>query len=190
MIQASLYIIACTARNRMRQRLRRLREPRYLLGAIAGSAYLYFTVFARMRLSSELAGDPALRRRLTPAAIVPGLNASSPALFGLALLFAAAASWVFPGGSSLLEFTRAEIQFLFPAPVTRRQLLLHRLLRSQMAVFLGALIMVLAYPLLCVVLTPFFVISSLFGDGEYADKFGRSYQGLWKAMIQTNTGSP
>lgn len=146
MIQASLYIIACTARNRMRQRLRCLREPRYLLGAIAGSAYLYFTVFARMRLSSELAGNSARRRRLTPAVIVPGLNASAPALFGLALLIAAAVSWVFPAGSSLLEFTRAEIQFLFPAPLTRRQLLLHRLLRSQIAVFLGAVITVLAYP--------------------------------------------
>jgi hypothetical protein len=146
MIQAGLYIVVCTARNRMRQRLRRLREPRYLLGAIAGSAYLYFTVFARMRMSSALDRDPARRRRLTPAAVVPGLNASAPALLGLAFLVAAAASWVFPAQSALLEFTRAEIQFLFPAPLTRRQLLLYRLLRSQIAVFLGALIMALAYP--------------------------------------------
>jgi ABC-2 type transport system permease protein len=145
MIQASLYIVACTAKNRLRLRLRRLREPRYLLGAIAGSAYLYLTVFARMRLSSELAGNRA-GRRLTPAALVPGLNASGPALLGLLFLVAAAASWVIPSQSSLLEFSRAEIQFLFPAPLSRRQLLLHRLLRSQLAVFLGAVIMALAYP--------------------------------------------
>jgi len=37
MLFASLYIIVCSARNRLRVRLRRLREPRYLFGAIAGS---------------------------------------------------------------------------------------------------------------------------------------------------------
>ena len=47
MLSASLYIIVCTARNRLRVRLRRLREPRYLIGAIVGSAYLYFAVFNR-----------------------------------------------------------------------------------------------------------------------------------------------
>jgi ABC-2 type transport system permease protein len=145
-ISASLYIITCTARNRMRQRLRRLREPRYLLGAVAGSAYLYFTIFARMRMSSELGGERPRRRRLTAAALVPGLNASGPALLGLLFFAAAAASWVFPARSSLLEFTRAETQFLFPAPLSRRQLLIHRLLRSQIAVFFGAVIMALSYP--------------------------------------------
>src|SRR5213594_253385 len=36
MLSASLYIIFCSARNRIRVRLRRLREPQYLFGAIAG----------------------------------------------------------------------------------------------------------------------------------------------------------
>ncbi|MQA30787.1 MAG: hypothetical protein GEU82_13300 [Luteitalea sp.] len=146
MIRASVYIITCTARNRMRQRLRRLREPRYLLGAVAGSAYLYFAVFARMRMSSDVAENGAVRRRRALGALLPGLNASGPALFGLLLLVVAAASWVFPARSSLLEFSRAETQFLFPAPLTRRQLLMHRLLRSQIAVLFGAVIMVFAYP--------------------------------------------
>ena len=38
MIGASLYIIGCSAKNRVRMRLRRLREPRYLIGAIVGAA--------------------------------------------------------------------------------------------------------------------------------------------------------
>jgi hypothetical protein len=144
-IDASLYIIACTAKNRMRQRLRRLREPRYLLGAIAGFAYLYFTIFARTQLAGPTNTRPR-RRTGAPAALVPGLNASGPELVGLLLLAAAAVSWVFPAQSSLLEFSRPETQFLFPAPLTRRQLLMHRLLRSQIAVFFGAVIMALAYP--------------------------------------------
>ena len=49
MFVASLYIVVCGVKNRVRKRLRRLREPRYLLGAIAGAAYLYFAIFARMR---------------------------------------------------------------------------------------------------------------------------------------------
>ena len=49
MLGASLYIIVCSAKNRVRVRLRRLREPRYLIGAIVGVAYLYFSVFARIR---------------------------------------------------------------------------------------------------------------------------------------------
>lgn len=49
MIRATLYIIGCTARNRFRLRLRRLREPRYLIGAVAGIGYLIFTLFIRAR---------------------------------------------------------------------------------------------------------------------------------------------
>lgn len=142
MLDASLYILWCTSRNRMRRRIRRLREPRYLFGAIAGVAYLYFTFFARLR-SARAGAD---RQRPTPAALLPALGASGPALAGLLLLVVAAASWVFPLNSGLLDFSKAETQFLFPAPVTRRQLMMHRLLRSQLAVLFGTIIMALFYP--------------------------------------------
>ena len=49
MLGASLYVIVCSARNRLRMRLRRLREPRYLAGAVVGAAYLYFSFFGRLR---------------------------------------------------------------------------------------------------------------------------------------------
>src|SRR5258706_16468635 len=62
------------------------------------------------------------------------------------LLAGATASWAMPIQSGLLEFTRAETQFLFPAPVTRRQLFIHRLLRSQIAVLFAACIMAVLYP--------------------------------------------
>ncbi len=64
MISASLYIIVCSARNRLRTRLRRLREPRYLLGAVAGAAYLYFSFFSRMRSANRAAER---RQRSVPA---------------------------------------------------------------------------------------------------------------------------
>src|SRR5438105_3772526 len=64
MFTASLYIIVCSTRNRMRVRLRRLREPRYLVGAFVGAAYVYFSFFARFRMAR--AGDQRRRFRTSP----------------------------------------------------------------------------------------------------------------------------
>src|SRR2546421_12599408 len=112
MLGASLYIIVCSARNRLRMRLRRLREPRYLIGAIVGAAYLYFSVFARMRSRGSIG-----RRRGGPASVpaIAALRAGAPAAAGLALLTLSAISWILPFDSGLLDFSQAEVQFLFPA---------------------------------------------------------------------------
>src|SRR5262245_21140567 len=128
---ASLYIIICSARNRIRVRLRRLREPRYLLGAIAGAAYFYFAFFSRMR-----AGRASRRRRAAspPPDVLAALTAAGPAAAGLLLMVLTTVGSALPVTSSLLVFSDAEIQFLFPAPVSRRQLLLHRILRSQLGI--------------------------------------------------------
>jgi hypothetical protein len=53
---------------------------------------------------------------------------------------------VLPMTSSLLVFSEAEMQFLFPAPVTRRQLLLHRMLRSQLGILFGIVIFSIFVP--------------------------------------------
>ena len=138
MLSASLYIIICSARNRIRVRLRRLREPRYLIGAIVGAAYIYFSFFARFRAT----GRSARRRPRTsdfPESMA-ALFALLPQLSGVALLAVAAAAWVTPVDSGLLEFSDPELQFLFPAPVSRRQLLIHRMLRSQLGILFGALV--------------------------------------------------
>ena len=120
MITASLYIVICTARNRLRLRLRRLREPRYLFGAIAAGAYFYFTVFARIR------GTRARRQNATPliaGATAAALQGSGPGLAAIAMFVLAVLAWVFPASSGLLDFTPAETDLLMPAPITRRQLL-------------------------------------------------------------------
>src|SRR5690349_1685878 len=143
MIAASLYIVVCTARNRLRLRLRRLREPRYLLGAIAGAAYLYFSFFARLRTAR------GGRRRAGPAApvaLASAIGAGISGLGGLALLAIAALAWILPFESGLLAFSEPEIQFLFPAPVTRRALLLHRMIRSQIGLLFGGAILGIALP--------------------------------------------
>lgn len=138
MINASLYITICTARNRLRVRLRRLREPRYLLGGIVGVAYVYFSVFARRN------GRAAAARRAGRAARIPpqlaAMAAAGPAIGGIVLLAITVLSWILPGNSNLLSFSEAEIQFLFPAPIPRRQLLIHRMLRSQLGLLFGSMV--------------------------------------------------
>ncbi|HEY1913683.1 MAG TPA: hypothetical protein VGG73_22335 [Vicinamibacterales bacterium] len=134
MLGASLYIIVCSARNRVRMRLRRLREPRYLVGGLVGAAYIYFSFFARYRVGRRSAGAGRGRQAQIPAS----LRAAGPALVGILFMVLAAFSWIMPFDSGLLDFSDAEVQFLFPAPVPRRQLLLHRLLRSQIGMLFGA----------------------------------------------------
>jgi hypothetical protein len=68
------------------------------------------------------------------------LFALLPQLGGVALLAVATAAWLIPVDSGLLEFSDPELQFLFPAPVSRRQLLIHRMLRSQLGILFGALV--------------------------------------------------
>ncbi|MGE5244545.1 MAG: putative ABC exporter domain-containing protein [Betaproteobacteria bacterium] len=146
MIGASLYILSCTTRNRLRVRLKRLREPRYLIGAVVGAAYVYFSFFARLR------GSRAARRRAGAGGqqqAAAFLAAHQPMLLGfggLGLLALAALGWLLPFSSNVLEFSQAEMSFLFPAPVSRRALLAHRLIRSQLALLFGGVIASFVYP--------------------------------------------
>jgi hypothetical protein len=139
-LSASFYIAWCSAKNRALVRLRRLREPRYLLGAIAGGAYLYFAVFARGRRPGvRLNRGPGGPGRSPADAFPPQFQVLGTSLGGLAVMVMAALVWVLPAKSGLLEFSQAETAFLFTAPVSRRQLLVHRLVRSQISVLIASL---------------------------------------------------
>lgn len=139
MLGASLYIIVCSARNRLRIRLQRLKEPRYLIGAIVGALYIYGSFFARFRTSQASAARRSARGGQAPATIAT-LMAAGPAMAGIGLMAVTAMSWIFPFNSGLLDFSDAEMQFLFPAPVPRRQLLLHRMMRSQIGILFGSVV--------------------------------------------------
>jgi ABC-2 type transport system permease protein len=136
MLSASLYLIVCSARNQLRVRLRRLREPRYLIGGIVGSAYLYFAVFNRGGGGGPRGPGRAL------AGLASAWQATGSSLAGLAVFALAACLWLLPARSALLEFSRAEAAFLFSAPLTRRQLLLHKILRSQIGSLIASVVVV------------------------------------------------
>ena len=93
MVLATLYIMWCTARNRMRRRLRRLREPRYLIGAIIGGLYLFFALYGRTRPRRpppNVSASPGARQAQR---VIASFTAAAPSLGGLALLVAAAVCW-------------------------------------------------------------------------------------------------
>jgi ABC-2 type transport system permease protein len=129
-IRASLYIIVCSARNRVIRRLRRLREPRYIVGAAAAAAYLLVNIL----------GSARARREGGPPELPADLESMFPSLVGVVLLGIAAAAWFLPSSGGVVDFSEAEVQFLFPAPVSRRHLLVHRLMRSQIGLLFAALV--------------------------------------------------
>ena len=134
MIRALCYWQACSFRNRLATRLKRLRQPRYLVGAIVGGAYFYFYFFRFMFAGAtgrhgaaqvSLAADPALAQGI-----------GTLALFVIVL-----AAWLFPRERGALNFSEAEIAFLFPAPISRRGLIHYKLLRSQTAILFTTLLL-------------------------------------------------
>ncbi len=139
MIRASLYITGCSARNRLRGWLKRLREPRYILGAVAVLSYLYFAIFARLRARRSARG--------LPPDLLASIQPLAGPLVGMWLLVMAVAGWLLPFDSGLLDFTPSEVDFLFPAPVSRRQLIIHRLLRSQVGLALAGIVPAVLFPL-------------------------------------------
>ncbi len=135
MIGALIYLQVQSMKNRLRVRLRRLKKPKYLAGALVGAAYCYFFFFRNL-----LAG----RRG---GAAVDYSGPETTALFELfgavALLVMVLSAWIFPHERVALAFTEAEMAFLFPAPVTRKTLIHFKLLRSQAAILFTTLLLTL-----------------------------------------------
>ncbi|MEA2488826.1 MAG: hypothetical protein QOH21_618 [Acidobacteriota bacterium] len=130
MIQAFLFVTMRSFRNRLVSRLKRLRNVRYLLSSLVGLAYFWF-VGIRHLFSGR---SPLQHGGLSASAFVVDVAA-------VVVLFMMMLAWALPKQSAGLTFSEAEIQFLFPAPITRRQLLVYKILRGQPQVFMSAAVM-------------------------------------------------
>ncbi|HKR63443.1 MAG TPA: putative ABC exporter domain-containing protein [Thermoanaerobaculia bacterium] len=130
MIRPFVFVTVRSFRNRIVSRLKRLRNIRYLVSFLAGMAYLWFTSLRHL-----FGPHSPLQRVGIP---VSPLFVDLAAALVLAMMILA---WALPEQSAGLTFSEAEIQFLFPAPITRRQLLLYKILRAQPQVFLSATLM-------------------------------------------------
>lgn len=130
LIGALFFLQTRSLANAMRVRWLRLRQPKYLVGAVVGLGYIY-TFFLRPMLGGW-GGRPAS---------VPSTSDWSP-LFesgAAAVVFVIFASqWIFTGSRAALQFSEAELSFLLPAPMSRRTLIRYKLLRSQLGTLLSA----------------------------------------------------
>jgi hypothetical protein len=126
------YLAARSFINGFTARLKRLRQPKYLIGAILGGAYFYFYFYKFLfRGGQPTAPGP----QLITDAVWPTAGAAILLIVTLVL------SWILPGSRAAMAFTEAEIAFLFPAPISRRLLVIHKLLKSQLTfLFLAVII--------------------------------------------------
>jgi hypothetical protein len=120
---AARFLILRSSRNWMRGLGRRLRNPRYAVAILIGAAYLGLVLFGRRHTEGE--------------AVPPDAVALGGTVF-LAVLVAK--WWLFGADRLALAFSPAEIQFLFPAPVSRFELLGYKLLRAQRPILLNVLV--------------------------------------------------
>ena len=127
MNRALLYLTGTMARNRFASQVRRLRNPRYAIALILGVGYFWLIL---------------LRPAVQPGRPSALAWASVETFVSLGILLLMLGPWVFKGEKMALAFTPAEVQFLFPGPVTRRQLILYKLLRSQLLILFNVLIWV------------------------------------------------
>ena len=121
------FVYLRSARNRLRSQAKRARSPRYLAAVILGILYIWWALFRNTRMGGG------------PLAPVVGSDLIVPILSAF-LLISAARWWVFGSERSTLAFAPAEVQFLFPAPVSRRALVHAKLVRTQIAILINTII--------------------------------------------------
>ena len=124
MIGSALYLIRCSLVNATRRRVARLRQPKYLIAFVVGCLYLYWLLVGRRRPTG------------LGTAGVPGGEVVAVGLLGLLVVL----NVVFGRTETPFGFTLAETQYLFPAPLTRRQVIDFKLLRLQLPLLLSAVV--------------------------------------------------
>ena len=127
------YLVTRSFVNGIGFRLRRLRQPKYLLGAILGAAYFYF-YFGKILGGAH---SPIGPHGTAGGAFSPDVAAA------ILLIATIVLSWILPASRAALAFTEAEIAFLFPAPIPRRTLVIMRLVKSQFALLFFSAFMTL-----------------------------------------------
>jgi ABC-2 type transport system permease protein len=136
MISALLYLQFHSIKNRFLLRIKRLKQPKYLFGAIVGGIYFYFYFFRY--LFGIRGGRGGFVSTATPENLALFESLGALIFLGVILL-----GWILPNERAALAFTEAEVAFLFPAPVSRRGLIHFKLLRSQIAILFTTILLTL-----------------------------------------------
>lgn len=134
MNSALTFLVSRSIANNVVERLRRLRQPKYLAGTIIGAAYFIFLI-SRVAPATNSPGMRTIRGMLASISV----DVASLALLLTVIVYA----WLTPGARAAINFSEAEIAWLFPAPVARRTLLHFKLFTAQLNQLLVALLLTL-----------------------------------------------
>lgn len=126
MIRTFAWLIVVSFRNQLRQKVRQLRNPRYAIALVLGLSYFWLVFF-----------NPSAREGRQPSPLVLG---TFGALFPVGILAYVAFTWIVGADRNALAFSQAEVAILFSAPVSRRALVLYKLVRAQGAVLFTSLL--------------------------------------------------
>lgn len=126
MLGSFAYLTVTSARNRFVRQVKRLRSPRYVLALLLALGY-FWLVLIHPASSASAPGHALVGEGMELAA-------------ALALVALATYWWIVGSDQGALAFAPAEVQFLFPAPVTRRQLVQFKLVRAQVLILFNILI--------------------------------------------------
>ena len=137
MVGALWYLQSRSIANAVRSRVRRLRQPKYLIGFIIGGLYI-ISVVGRWVVGARL------MRGNRPGGFVPMAdpewveNLGATALLGTMFL-----GWILAKDRAALAFTEAEVSNLFPAPLSRSLLIWYRIFRRQTAILFTTLMLLI-----------------------------------------------
>ncbi|HEY9227062.1 MAG TPA: putative ABC exporter domain-containing protein [Gemmatimonadaceae bacterium] len=126
-MNAFLYLVLTSGRNRLRVIARRVRAPRYAAALVVGILYLWAFLVRPLHSGGDV---PVMLGKPTEMIVT------------LLAVITLMGSWLFGSDATALAFTQAEVSLLFPAPLTRRALIGYKLFRAQIAVLINALIWV------------------------------------------------
>ncbi|HEY2896252.1 MAG TPA: putative ABC exporter domain-containing protein, partial [Gemmatimonadaceae bacterium] len=127
MNDALRYLLWHSARNRMRGQVARLKRPRYLLAVLAGGLY-FGTLLFNSRMPSPLTGSTS--------------STIGQVIYTAIIFVTVASGWVFGSDRPALAFTEAEVQLLFPAPLSRSALVRYKVAQAQIVVLFSVIIWV------------------------------------------------
>lgn len=133
-ISALFFLRLTIIKNGLVTRIKRLKQPKYLFGGIAGILYFYFLIFRQFRFG----GTAATAHATPPSTIVDLYYSSSTTVGALVFTVLALLYWLWPRTRAALTFSEAEIAFLFPAPIARRTLINYRIVNLMMGLLLTA----------------------------------------------------
>lgn len=127
-----------TLRGRVVRSIRLLRQPKYLVGFLVGAGWIALWILR-----------PLLRSHFGVVRIggLEGGEVLTSTIHRMAALFVTLflpLPWLLPWGPLGLPFRESELTLLLQAPLTRRQIIQYGLLKSELGVIFGALLLSLA----------------------------------------------